>query len=91
VAAVVVVAADDNDVVMVVLLVVVFVAVDDILYDKADDDIDDVVDNVLAVCNSGFCNRMTRSVGTADTIIISVAGEEERFWWVVLVYGDGGW
>ena len=31
-------------------------------------------DDVLAMCNSGFCKRMTRKVGTADTIIVSWSG-----------------
>jgi hypothetical protein len=30
--------------------------------------------DVLDACNSGFCNRITRNVGTADIVIVSVDG-----------------
>ena len=42
------------------------------IVDTNDGDSDD--DDVLAMCNSGFCKRMTRKVGTADTIIVSWSG-----------------
>ena len=60
---------DVGVVVTVLVLVLVPVVIDGTLYnnDGKDDDDDDMA---WVVCNSGFCNRMTRNVGTADSMVI---------------------
>ena len=34
------------------------------------DEYNGMKEGVLATCNSGFCNRMTRNVGTADIVVV---------------------
>ena len=59
---------DVGVVVTVLVLVLVPVVIDGTLYNNDGKDDDD--DMAWVMCNSGFCNRMTRNVGTADSMVI---------------------
>ena len=75
---------DVGVVVTVLVLVLVPVVIDGTLYNNDGKDDDDMA---WVMCSSGFCNRMTRNVGTADIMVII----SSVWWWLMPVeYGEEG-